>query len=138
MEATIVLAEDEPQLRGLYVEWLRRSGFRVHEAADGGEALAQVRAVRPDLLILDLWMPVLNGLEVVEHLARSSEAVGLRIVILSHQDDAETRLEGFSLGIADYWTKDLSLAELLARIAMVLGSPPSGPGASEAEAEVDG
>ncbi|WP_165226306.1 response regulator [Aquisphaera insulae] len=135
METTIVLAEDEPQLRALYVEWLRRSGFRVHEAADGGEALARVREVRPDLLILDLWMPVLNGLEVVEHLARTAEAVGLRIVILSHQDDADTRLEGFALGIADYWTKDITLTELIARIAMVLGSPSPG---FEAEVEVDG
>ena len=71
MEATIVLAEDDADLRALYAEWLRRAGHRVWEAADGGEAVAQVRACRPDLLLLDIWMPVLNGLEVLEYLKKS-------------------------------------------------------------------
>ena len=65
-------------------------------------------------------MPVLSGLEVLESLASSSQAVGLKVVILSHQRDADTRLEGFAPGIADYWTKDLSLKELSIRIEAVL------------------
>lgn len=120
VEATIVLAEDDPDLRTLYAAWLRRCGHRVWEAADGGEALAQVRANRPQLLLLDVWMPVLSGLEVLEYLALRSEVVGLKVVVLSHQRDADTRLEGFALGIADYWTKDLSLEELSGRIEAVL------------------
>jgi DNA-binding response OmpR family regulator len=133
VEATIVLAEDDDALRTLYAEWLRRAGHRVWEAADGGEAVAQVRACRPDLLLLDIWMPVLNGLEVLEYLVKAQEAVGLKVVVLSHQGDADTRLEGFALGVADYWTKDLSLAELSARIASVLGPAPPA-----ARAAVDG
>ena len=116
VEATIVLAEDDDDLRALYADLARRCGHRVWEAADGAEALAQVRARRPDLLLLDIWMPVLNGLEVLESLGSSCEAVGLKVVVLSHQRDADTRLEGFALGVADYWTKDLSLAELSDRI----------------------
>ena len=88
---------------------------------------------RPDLLLLDIWMPVLNGLEVLEYLGKASEAVGLKVVVLSHQGDADTRLEGFALGVADYWTKDLSLAELSARIASVLA-----PASPAAQAAVDG
>ena len=131
MEATIVLAEDDANLRALYAEWLRRAGHRVWEAADGAEALACVRAHRPDLLLLDIWMPILNGLEVLEHLGKAWEAVGLKVVVLSHQGDADTRLEGFALGVADYWTKDLSLAELSSRIDSLLdlsapSPPPSG------------
>lgn len=133
MEATIVLAEDDDDLRALYAEWLRRAGHSVWEASDGAEAVAQVRACRPDLLLLDIWMPVLNGLEVLEHLGKAREAVGLKVVVLSHQGDADTRLEGFAMGVADYWTKDLSLAELSARIASVLGPAPPA-----ARATVDG
>ena len=99
MEATIVLAEDDADLRVLYAQWLRRAGHRVWEAADGAEALSAVMAYRPDLLLLDIWMPILNGLEVLEHLGRAA------------------------LGVVDYWTKDLSLAELSARIESVLESP---------------
>jgi DNA-binding response OmpR family regulator len=120
VEATIVLAEDDPNLRALYAAWLRRSGHHIWEAADGAEAVAQVRANSPDLLLLDIWMPVLNGLEVLEQLSNAHEAVGLKVVVLSHQGDADTKLEGFALGVADYWTKDLSLAELSERIELVL------------------
>ena len=125
--ATIVLAEDEADLRALYADCLRRSGYIVWEAADGAEALNLVRAHTPDLLLLDIWMPVLNGLEVLEQIGRSPETVGVRVVVLSHVNDADTRLEGFALGVHDYWTKDLTLEELCAGIqqlvALVRDSP---------------
>src|SRR5207249_10117983 len=121
------LAEDDADLRGLYAGCLRRAGHEVHEAADGAEALALVRTHAPQLLLLDIWMPVLNGLEVLEHLGRTSEAVGLKIVVLSHLSDADTRLEGFALGVDDYWTKDLSLVDLCARIQQVMGLSPIPP-----------
>lgn len=123
MEATIVLAEDDADLRVVYAQWLRQAGHRVWEAADGAEALSAVTTYHPDLLLLDIWMPILNGLEVLEHLSRATQGVGLKVVVLSHQGDSDTRLEGFALGVVDYWTKDLSLAELSARIESVLGPP---------------
>jgi DNA-binding response OmpR family regulator len=118
--ATIVLAEDEADLRALYAECLRRDGYIVWEAADGAEALSLVRAHMPDLLLLDIWMPVLNGLEVLEQIGRTTEAVGVRVVVLSHATDAETRLEGFALGVDDYWTKDITLKDLCAGIRQVV------------------
>ncbi|WP_337173359.1 response regulator [Paludisphaera sp.] len=121
MGAIVVLAEDEPDLRAVYAEFLRRLGCVVWEAADGAEAAELVRAHRPDLLVLDHWMPVLNGLEVLEQLRDSREAIGLKVVMLTHQRDAETRLEGFALGAVAYWTKDLSLAVLADRIRALLG-----------------
>ena len=120
--ATIVLAEDESDLRHVYAECLRRAGHTVWEAADGAEAAAMVRAYKPDLLLLDLWMPILNGLEVLEQLRDAREAMTTKVVMLTHQRDADHRLEGFALGIAAYWTKDLSLSELGAKIEAVLGS----------------
>jgi CheY-like chemotaxis protein len=129
--ATIVLAEDEPDLRALYADCLRRSGYIVWEAADGGEALRLVRAHTPDLLLLDIWMPVLNGLEVLEQIGKSPEAIGVRVVVLSHVNDADTRLEGFALGVDDYWTKDMTLEELCAGIQQLVsmgGNPPGEAG----------
>jgi DNA-binding response OmpR family regulator len=118
---TIVLAEDDADLRALYAECLRREGHVVLEACDGGEAISLVTRHSPGLLLLDIWMPILNGLEVLEHLGRSSEAIGLKVIALSNLSDADTRLEGFALGVDDYWTKDLSLMELCARIQELMG-----------------
>nr|WP_303652520.1 response regulator [Paludisphaera mucosa] len=117
------MAEDEPDLRAIYAECLRRCGYVVWEAADGAEAATLVRSHRPDLLLLDHWMPVLNGLEVLEQLRDAREAIGLKVVMLTHQRDAETRLEGFALGVAAYWTKDLSLADLGSKIQTLLDHP---------------
>jgi DNA-binding response OmpR family regulator len=124
---TIVLAEDEADLRAVLAECLRREGHVVWEACDGGEAVSLVRAHAPELLLLDIWMPVLNGLEVLEHLGRTSEAVGMKVVVLSQLGDADTRLEGFALGADDYWTKDFSLVEFCARIQRLLGLAPIPP-----------
>lgn len=130
VQTIIVLAEDDADLRSLYAESLRRFGHCVWEACDGAEAVAQVRTHRPHLLLLDLWMPILNGLEVLEHLAKTQEAVGVKVVLLTHHGDADNCLEGFALGVSDYWTKDLSLTELNARIESLLGAPTPSPSPS--------
>src|SRR5271155_2930344 len=126
--ATIVLADDDSDLRAIYARRLREGGHVVWEAIDGGQALALVRDHAPEMLLLDIWMPVMNGLEVLERLAGTREAVGLKIVVLSHQSDADTRLEGFALGVLDYWTKDMRVDELLSRIETLLRPAPKGSG----------
>jgi CheY-like chemotaxis protein len=118
--ATIVLADDDSDLRAIYAQCLRRAGHVVWEAADGAQALALVRSRSPELLLLDIWMPIMNGLEVLEQLTSAPEAVGLKVVVLSNQDDADTRLEGFALGVADYWTKDISVIDLRGRIEQIM------------------
>ena len=118
--ATIVLADDDSDLRAIYAQCLRQAGHLVWEAEDGAQALAMVRSRSPALLLLDIWMPILNGLEVLERLTSAPEAVGLKVVVLSHQDDADTRLEGFALGVADYWTKDMSVVDLRDRIEQIM------------------
>lgn len=120
MSDTIVLAEDDVDLRAIYAECLRRDGYQVWEAGDGAEALDLVRAQVPKLLIIDFWMPVLNGFEVIEQLVDAPEAVGMKVVVLTHQNDSDTRLEGFALGIRDYWTKDLTLDTLRRRVRELL------------------
>jgi DNA-binding response OmpR family regulator len=124
---TIVLAEDDGELRALLAEFLRRDGHVVWEASDGGEALSLVLQHAPGLLLLDIWMPILNGLEVLEQLGGSRAALGVKVAVLSNLSDADTRLEGFALGVDDYWTKDLSLVELSARIQRLMTLAPIPP-----------
>jgi DNA-binding response OmpR family regulator len=124
--ATIVLADDETDLRSIYAEVLRRDGYEVFEAADGREALDQVALHRPDLLLLDVWMPHVNGFEVLDRLRHDPHATTLKVVMLSNLGDAETRLEGFSAGICDYWTKGLSVDDLCRRVRETLASAPVG------------
>ncbi len=131
MVANIVLAEDDPDLRLIYAQTLRQAGHVVWEAEDGARAVALVREHSPDLLLLDIWMPVLNGLEVLECLATAPEAVQLKVVVLSHHTDADTRLEGFALGVVDYWTKDISLNSLPDRVEQIMrptSTASTGPG----------
>jgi DNA-binding response OmpR family regulator len=128
LPATIVLAEDDTELRSNYALCLRQAGHDVWEAADGAQALALVRAHAPELLILDMWMPILNGLEVLERLVGAPEAVGIKVVMLSNECDADTRLEGFALGVIDYWTRDMPVVELRERIDRLMRPSPTPPG----------
>lgn len=120
MGATIVLADDEPDLRVLYAAVLRADGHEVHEACDGAEALALVASVRPELLLLDVWMPGVNGFEVLDRLRHDAGATTLKIVILSNLGDADTCLEGFSAGVADYWVKGISVEDFRDRVRRAL------------------
>lgn len=121
MGAMIVLADDEEALRAVYGATLRQAGYQVWEAADGAGTLDAVRERRPDLLLLDVWMPILNGFEVVEAMRHDPLSGVVKVVMLSCVDDADSRLEGFSVGVADYRIKDLSLAELCRRVGRILG-----------------
>lgn len=116
MGAVIVLADDEPELRAIYSTCLRAAGHEVWEASDGEEAIGLVVDRQPSLLILDVWMPRVNGFEVLERLRLETCSTSLKIVMLSNLGDSDTRLEGFAVGVADYWIKGLSLAELQARV----------------------
>ncbi len=121
MGTKIVLADDEPDLRAVYAACLRQAGYQVLEAADGREAVALVAAHRPALLILDVWMPHLNGFEVLDELREDPLATNLKVVMLSNLGDSDTRLEGYAVGVVDYWLKSLlSLNELQRRVQNVL------------------
>jgi len=120
--AIIVLADDEPDLRAVYAEVLRRDGHQVWEAADGLAAIALVAEHRPELLILDVWMPGVNGFEVLDRLRHDPGATTLKVVMLSNVQDADSRLEGFAAGVADYWIKGLSIDDFRDRIRQTLES----------------
>jgi DNA-binding response OmpR family regulator len=137
VSAIIVLADDEPDLRSIYAVSLRKEGYDVLEAADGREAIDLIECHRPALVILDVWMPILNGLEVVEHLRNDRYAGGLKIVMLSNLNDSDTRLEGFSAGVSDYWVKGMALDDLCQRVNQLLSEPsdldPADPPANQGD-----
>ena len=113
MARTILVVDDEPTLRETVVDALEAEGFRVVAAADGREALATFRAERPDLVLLDLMLPELSGIEVCRIIRQES---GVPIVMLTAKDSELDKVVGLELGADDYVTKPFSLRELSARI----------------------
>jgi len=130
---TILLADDDGDLRAVYALCLRRAGYGVVEAADGREAIAAVRAHRPALMLLDLWMPGLNGFEVLGRLRDEPHAMPMRVVMLSCVADADSRLECFGAGADAFVVKGLTLADFLARVGAELDAGPGRAWAHDAE-----
>ncbi|HUQ43537.1 MAG TPA: response regulator transcription factor [Candidatus Limnocylindria bacterium] len=117
MARRILVVEDEPTLRETLAEALEADGFTVDQAGDGRAALEQFRRVQPDLLLLDLMLPELSGLEVTRQVRAESS---VPIVMLTARDAEVDKVVGLELGADDYVTKPFSLRELSARIRAVL------------------
>jgi two-component system alkaline phosphatase synthesis response regulator PhoP len=113
MGRTILVVDDEATLRETLVDALELEGYRAIPAADGREALARFRADRPDLVLLDLMLPELSGVEVCRILRAESS---VPIVMLTARDSEVDKVVGLELGADDYVTKPFSLRELTARI----------------------
>ncbi len=101
-----MLADDDDGFRALHAPRLRAAGYEVCEAADGQRTLALIRERRPALVLLDVWMPGLSGLQVLQRLRDEPAPIDLRVVMLSHCAEADARLEALALGAVDYWVKD--------------------------------
>jgi len=120
MTAEVLVVEDEPDIRALIVHHLIRDGFRCRTAADGLEALAQLRASAPDLVVLDLMLPGIDGLELTRRLRAEPAWAALPIIMLTAKADEVDRVVGLELGADDYVAKPFSPKELLARVRAVL------------------
>jgi DNA-binding response OmpR family regulator len=113
MARTILVVDDEPTLRETLAEALAQDGMRVLTAADGRAALERFRAESPDLVLLDLMLPEISGIEVCRILRRESS---VPIIMLTAKDGEIDKVVGLELGADDYVTKPFSLRELMARI----------------------
>ncbi len=114
---TILVVDDEPRITRLVRDYLENAGFGVTSAGDGPEALMRARTERPDLVILDLGLPGLDGLDVTRRLRQDGE---VPIIMLTARDDETDKLIGLELGADDYVTKPFSPRELVARVRAVL------------------
>jgi DNA-binding response OmpR family regulator len=115
-----LVVEDEEQLAGLVASYLERDGFEVTVTGDGSEAVAVARAVDPDVVVLDLGLPGLDGVEVCRQVRTFSDAY---IVIATARSEEIDTLIGLSVGADDYVTKPFSPRELMARIQAMLRRP---------------
>jgi len=134
MARTILVVDDEPTLRETLADGLEAEGFTVVTAADGREALTQFRASRPDLIVLDLMLPELSGVEVCR-IVRAESPVP--ILMLTAKDSEVDKVVGLELGADDYVTKPFSLRELIARIRALLRRTERGVVESEPPVAVD-
>ncbi len=134
MARTILVVDDEPTLRETLAENLELEGFRVVTAADGREALDRFRESAPDLVVLDLMLPELSGIEVCRVIRRESD---VPILMLTARDSELDKVVGLELGADDYVTKPFGLLELLARIrALIRRSERQGEGGTPALIEI--
>ncbi len=117
---TILVVDDESRIVDLARDYLEHAGFAVLTAADGPSALALARTRNPDLVVLDLGLPGLDGLDVTRQLRTGERTAALPIVMLTARDDELDKLLGLELGADDYLTKPFSPRELVARVRAVL------------------
>ena len=123
MPVTILIAEDEASIVDLASLYLTREGFTVHAARDGEEALELARRVQPDLVVLDLMMPRVDGWEVCRRLRKESN---VPVIMLTARTDDVDKIVGLELGADDYVTKPFNPRELVARVKAVLRSAQGG------------
>lgn len=117
MSETILIVEDEPKVARLARDYLEKNGYRVLVAGDGDSGLAMARREKPDLLVLDLMLPGMDGLDVCRAIRRESD---LPIIMLTARAEETDRLIGLELGADDYISKPFSPRELVARVRALL------------------
>ncbi|WP_413229905.1 response regulator transcription factor [Kitasatospora purpeofusca] len=136
----VLVIDDDPTVAEVVAGYLARAGHHVDHAADGPQGLALARAHRPDLVVLDLMLPGIDGLEVLRRLRGHDAGAQLPVVMLTARGDEADRILGLELGADDYVTKPFSPRELVLRVQSVLrrsraGAPapgsPAGPVRSE-------
>jgi DNA-binding response OmpR family regulator len=117
MANTILVVDDEKNIVQLARLYLGNEGFRVEEAYDGKQALEKARAVSPDLIVLDIMMPEMDGLSVCKELRKTSN---VPVIVLTARDDDVDKIVGLEIGADDYMTKPFNPRELVARVKAVL------------------
>ena len=134
-QQTVLVVDDDPNIVKLTRLYLERDGYRVITAADGAEGLSLARRERPGLIVLDVLLPRLNGLDVCRMLRQESD---IPIIMLTARVEEEDRLAGLDLGADDYVTKPFSPRELAARVRAVLRRAARDSAASEPRVLVAG
>jgi two-component system alkaline phosphatase synthesis response regulator PhoP len=118
----ILIVDDDPHAVEILTRMLEREGYACISAASGAAALQLLRAQAVDVILLDVMMPEMDGLEVCERLRQDSELRQIPVILLTAKDDMETRSRGMALGVSEYLTKPVNKRELFLRIDAQLHS----------------
>jgi len=124
-DARVLVVDDEPMVREVLARYLEQDGFSVSTAGDGEEALSAFDAERPDLVLLDLMLPRIDGLEVFQRMRSGST---IPVIMLTAKGEEADRVVGLELGADDYVTKPFSPREVVARVRAVLRRVAERPG----------
>jgi two-component system, OmpR family, response regulator ResD len=130
-QGSILVVDDEPTIAEVVARYLERAGYETRTAADGPSAVAAALGERPDLIVLDIMLPGIDGLEVMRRI-RADGGMPVGVILLTAKGDEHDRIAGLRLGADDYMAKPFSPAELVARVDAVLrrtrpgddGEPP--------------
>lgn len=127
LKSKILIVDDEPDIRQLLTEMLRKEGFVPYTAASAAEALKKVKSAKPDLILLDLQLPDQDGFSVCRELRKDIQTSAIPIIMLTVQAVDSYKIAGLEMGADDYVTKPFNRAELIARVKAVLRrhQPPS-------------
>ncbi|MGA2011210.1 MAG: response regulator transcription factor [Solirubrobacteraceae bacterium] len=131
---SVLVVDDEPTIADVVSRYLERAGYRTQVAADGAQALEMVARQRPDLVVLDLMLPGIDGLEVMRRL-RTPDGERIALILLTAKGEESDRVIGLRLGADDYVVKPFSPVELVARVDAVLRRVDTSP-AREATIEL--
>lgn len=123
--AKILVIDDEPSITNLVTAYLKPEAYEVHTAADGPSGLKAARAFKPDLIILDIMLPGMDGLELLSRLRRESQVY---VILLTARTEETDKIVGLSVGADDYVTKPFSPRELTARVKAALRRIQAAPG----------
>jgi DNA-binding response OmpR family regulator len=121
---SVLIVDDEPMARTLLRLMLVRAGFNVSEAEDGFDALEKVQASQPDIILLDVMMPGMDGFSVCEELRQRKETSGLPVIMLSAKTDLDSINKGLRVGATKYLTKPISPEDLTRHVKEVLDVNP--------------
>jgi len=126
VRGSVLVVDDEPTIAEVVARYLERAGYRTHVAADGAQALESAARQRPDLVVLDLMLPGIDGLEVMRRL-REQDRERIAVILLTAKGDESDRVIGLRVGADDYVVKPFSPAELVARVGAVLRRVDTSP-----------
>jgi two-component system, OmpR family, alkaline phosphatase synthesis response regulator PhoP len=132
MAARILIVEDDPDIAELVARYLEKAGFISDRIASGREAVRQIMARAPDLVILDLMLPHMDGLEVCRTLRSNEKTAAIPIIMLTARADESERIVGLEIGADDYLAKPFSPGELVARVRALFRRSQRGPAPTEA------
>ena len=124
MAVSVLIVEDDRNIAELLQMYLEKEGYAVTVAADGGQGLAKFRAIKPDLVLLDVMLPEVSGYQIVQDLRADPSLRDVRVLMMTARGSVMERRKGLALGADGFIAKPFELAELRAEMARVLGARP--------------